>query len=71
MQANRNGFFYVLDRATGELLAANPLVDKVTWATGIDMKTGRPIDSQVTAIFRTTPQMDEAIEIWPENGMRG
>ncbi len=43
MQANRNGYFYVLDRETGELLKANQFVDKVTWADGIDMKTGRPI----------------------------
>ena len=42
MDANRNGFFYVLDRTNGKLLAANPYV-KVNWATGIDMKT-RPSD---------------------------
>ena len=41
MQAGRNGFFYVLDRATGKLLAANNYV-KVTWADGVDLKTGRP-----------------------------
>jgi len=34
MQAGRNGFFYVLDRATGKLLAANNYV-KVTWADGV------------------------------------
>lgn len=38
---NRNGFFYVLDRATGEYLMGKPFV-KQTWATGIDEK-GRPI----------------------------
>ena len=37
MDANRNGFFYVLDRTNGKLLAANPYV-KVNWASGIDMK---------------------------------
>ena len=41
MQAGRNGFFYVLDRATGTLIAANNYV-KVTWADGVDLKTGRP-----------------------------
>jgi len=46
MDANRNGFFYVLDRTNGKLLAANPYV-KVNWATGIDMKTGRPIETDV------------------------
>ena len=47
MDANRNGFFYVLDRTNGKLLAANPYV-KVNWASGIDMKTGRPIETDVT-----------------------
>jgi len=45
MQANRNGFFYVLDRANGKLLSARPFVDGVNWASGIDMKTGRPIEA--------------------------
>jgi len=43
MQANRNGFFYVLDRVTGEYLRATPFVDKLTWASGVDAK-GRPIE---------------------------
>ena len=42
MQANKNGFFYVLDRITGELISAEPFVP-VSWARGIDPKTGRPI----------------------------
>ena len=42
LHANRNGFFYVLDRITGEFLRATKLIDNVTWATGIDAK-GRPI----------------------------
>jgi quinohemoprotein ethanol dehydrogenase len=41
MQANKNGFFYVLDRATGELLSAKNFVP-VNWAQGIDPKSGRP-----------------------------
>ena len=45
MQANRNGFFYVIERATGKLLAAKQYVDGVNWATGIDMKTGMPIEA--------------------------
>ncbi|NOJ46662.1 methanol/ethanol family PQQ-dependent dehydrogenase [Bradyrhizobium archetypum] len=47
MDANRNGFFYVLDRTNGKLLAANPYV-KVNWASGIDMKTGRPIETEIS-----------------------
>jgi PQQ-dependent dehydrogenase (methanol/ethanol family) len=43
MQAPKNGFFYVLDRATGALISAENYV-KVTWATGIDLVTGRPIE---------------------------
>ncbi len=45
MQAPKNGFFYVLDRATGELLSAKNYVE-VTWATGIDPATGRPIEAK-------------------------
>jgi alcohol dehydrogenase (cytochrome c) len=41
LQANRNGFFYVLDRETGKLLLAEPFVKKVTWASGIG-PDGRP-----------------------------
>lgn len=42
MQAPKNGYFYVLDAATGELISAKPFVP-LNWSTGIDMKTGRPI----------------------------
>jgi alcohol dehydrogenase (cytochrome c) len=41
-KADRNGFFYVLDATSGKLENAFPFVKKVTWATGIDLKTGRP-----------------------------
>jgi alcohol dehydrogenase (cytochrome c) len=42
IQANRDGFYYVLDRETGEFLQATPFVKKLNWASGIDAK-GRPI----------------------------
>ncbi|MEJ1965364.1 MAG: PQQ-dependent dehydrogenase, methanol/ethanol family [Gammaproteobacteria bacterium] len=42
MQAPKNGYFYVLDAANGELISAKPIVP-LNWSTGIDMKTGRPI----------------------------
>ncbi|QDX27722.1 PQQ-dependent dehydrogenase, methanol/ethanol family [Sphingomonas suaedae] len=42
MQAPKNGFFYVLDRATGKLISAEPYV-AMNWASGIDKATGRPI----------------------------
>ncbi len=41
-KADRNGFFYVLDAKTGHLENAFPFVKKITWATGVDLKTGRP-----------------------------
>jgi quinohemoprotein ethanol dehydrogenase len=44
LHAPKNGFFYVLDRATGKLLSAKPFTS-VSWATGIDSKTGRPVES--------------------------
>jgi len=42
VQANRNGYFYVLDRTNGKFLRATPFVEKLNWATGIDA-AGRPI----------------------------
>jgi alcohol dehydrogenase (cytochrome c) len=42
LHANRNGFFYALDRVTGEFLRATQLIDKITWAKGVDDK-GRPV----------------------------
>lgn len=43
MQAPKNGFFYVLDAKTGELLSAEKYAP-LTWATHVDMKTGRPVE---------------------------
>ena len=51
MQVPKNGFFYILDRATGELLSAQPVIP-VNWANGIDMKTGRPVENP-DARYRT------------------
>src|SRR5207248_2297482 len=42
MQANKDGFYYVLDRVTGAFISAQPFA-QVTWAKGIDQETGRPI----------------------------
>ncbi|MEP7312039.1 MAG: PQQ-dependent dehydrogenase, methanol/ethanol family [Pseudomonadota bacterium] len=61
MQAPKNGFFYVLDRLTGELLSAEPYA-KVTWATGIDKKTGRPIET------KQARYTDRLVTIWPGPG---
>ncbi len=60
IQANRNGFFYALDRTDGKLLAANPYI-KVNWADKIDLTTGRPVESEVTKRARA----GEKVEIFP------
>ena len=44
MQAPKNGFFYVLDRATGELISAKPYA-AVNWASHVDLETGRPVET--------------------------
>ncbi|MBW2476095.1 MAG: PQQ-dependent methanol/ethanol family dehydrogenase [Deltaproteobacteria bacterium] len=44
-QAHKNGFFYILDRTNGKLLSAEPFVKEINWASGVDMKTGRPIET--------------------------
>jgi alcohol dehydrogenase (cytochrome c) len=41
--ADRNGFFYVMDRTNGKLKSATPFVEKITWAKSIDIATGRPV----------------------------
>ena len=56
MQAPKNGFFYMLDRATGELLSAETYVSQNTWASSIDLATGRPV-LQPGAHNTTTPHM--------------
>jgi len=43
MQAPKNGFFYVIDRATGEFISGDPFI-AVNWATHIDPETGRPVE---------------------------
>ncbi|MBQ0721300.1 MAG: PQQ-dependent dehydrogenase, methanol/ethanol family [Gammaproteobacteria bacterium] len=44
MQAPKNGFFYVLDRATGEFISAENYIP-ITWATYVDPETGRPVET--------------------------
>ena len=55
MQAPKNGFFYVLDRETGELISANNYVE-VNWAEGIDLNTGRPIENPKARFYQTAAQ---------------
>ena len=44
MQAPKNGFFYVLDRITGELISAEPYI-QINWASHIDKATGKPVET--------------------------
>jgi quinohemoprotein ethanol dehydrogenase len=53
MQAPKNGFFYVLDRLTGELISAQPITG-VSWARGVDPKSGRPLIND-EAYYGTQP----------------
>ena len=53
MQAPKNGFFYVLDRVTGELLSAEKFTT-VTWADRVDLKTGRPVINAQGDYSKTT-----------------
>ena len=62
MHADRNGYLYVIDRTDGKLLRASQYIKKLNWADGIDMKTGRPIDSALTKKMRAT---GEKIDVWP------
>jgi alcohol dehydrogenase (cytochrome c) len=60
IQANRNGFLYVLDAKTGKLIAANAF-GKVNWASGVDLETGRPV---VTDVFKGA-LAGEKVTVWP------
>ena len=57
MQANKNGFFYVIDRKSGQLISATNFTP-VTWASGIDPKTGRPIENPDIRYDRTGKPAD-------------
>ncbi len=50
MQAPKNGFFYILDRATGELLSAEPYTP-MNWASHVDMSSGRPVETTTANWF--------------------
>ncbi|MEM7017837.1 MAG: PQQ-dependent dehydrogenase, methanol/ethanol family [Pseudomonadota bacterium] len=58
MQAPKNGFFYVLDRATGELLSAQAFAP-VNWASHVDLATGRPVE------MPNARYVEEPAEIYP------
>jgi alcohol dehydrogenase (cytochrome c) len=61
IDANRNGFLYVIDRETGKPIAAHAYIDKINWAKGIDLKSGRPIETELVAKAKA----GEKVELWP------
>jgi alcohol dehydrogenase (cytochrome c) len=63
IQANKNGFLYVLDRTNCKLIAAHPLT-RVNWATHIDLATGRPVLTDIYKRFAA----GEEVEIYPSRG---
>jgi PQQ-dependent dehydrogenase (methanol/ethanol family) len=56
MQAPKNGFFYVLDRTDGTLLSANNYIN-ITWATHVDMATGRPAEVREARFYDDKPYL--------------
>ena len=69
LQANRNGFFYVIDRTNGKLLRGTPFVEKLTWARGIS-PAGRPIlnpDSDPTPLGTKACPAVEGATNWFSN----
>jgi alcohol dehydrogenase (cytochrome c) len=63
MQANKNGFLYVLDRTNCSLISAHPFT-KVNWASSIDLKTGRPVLTELYEKFLS----GQEVEIYPQRG---
>ncbi len=55
MMAPKNGFYYVLDRATGELISAEKYT-KVNWASHVDLKTGRPVLTENGQWYKDKPR---------------
>ncbi|HZM43914.1 MAG TPA: PQQ-dependent dehydrogenase, methanol/ethanol family [Burkholderiales bacterium] len=63
-QVNKNGFMYTIDRVNGKLIAAHPFT-KVNWATHVDLKTGRPV---LTELYDRMVQGEE-VSIYPQRGV--
>jgi alcohol dehydrogenase (cytochrome c) len=63
INANKNGFMYVIDRTNGKLIAANPLT-QVNWASRVDVATGRPVLTDVAARLIA----GEEVEVYPQRG---
>lgn len=62
MHAPKNGYFYVLDRITGEFISGKPFVQRMTWSMGLD-ENGRPIEAPGARFTQ-----EQGIKIWPGAG---
>ena len=62
-QANKNGFLYTIDRASGKLIAAHTFT-RINWATHIDLQTGRPVLTDIGDRF----SRGEEVVIYPQRG---
>jgi glucose dehydrogenase len=54
-EAGKNGFLYVIDVRTGKLLAADPLLE-ITWASHVDLETGRPVELPEQRFYKAEVQ---------------
>jgi alcohol dehydrogenase (cytochrome c) len=63
INAHKNGFLYVIDRANGKPIAVNPFV-KVNWASHVDLKTGRPV---LTDLLERAMK-GETVNVFPSRG---
>lgn len=63
MQAPKNGFFYVIDRASGALISAEKIMP-INWATHVDMNTGRPVETS----FARYDETGRAVKLSPGPG---
>ena len=63
VHAARNGFYYALDRSNGSFVAGKQYVDELTWTTGLDPKTGKPLNYD--------PTKDVQVYSPGSHGMRG
>jgi alcohol dehydrogenase (cytochrome c) len=50
---------------TGKLVSATQFARKVNWASGVDMASGRPIDTPMTTMVKKTEEMSDFVEVWP------
>ncbi len=67
MQASKDGFFYILERRTGRLLSAHAYVP-ITWASHVDLKTGRPVETPEARSFTDASKPGNLVSPSPMGG---